>query len=72
MQPNEPAFEPGWVNCGCCNGLEWGGESPRECGDCWGTGRQYRYASGRLALYPGGPFLGQEHPDFKRKVMAHA
>lgn len=66
------AFKPGYVNCGCCNGLEWGGEYPRECRNCGGSGRVYRYASGRLALWYGGPFCGQEHPNFARKVVDDA
>lgn len=65
-------FEEGWVRCGCCAGLEWGGEQPRECRDCDGNGQVYRYPSGRLALYPGGPLKGQEHPEYQRGVIAHA
>lgn len=63
------SFEPGWVECGCCAGVEWGGEYPRPCQRCGETGLQYRYTSGRLALYPGGPFCGSEHPDYKRPVI---
>lgn len=62
--PSEPAEHyPGWtrIDCGCCNGLEWGGEEPRECGRCGGNGILVRHAAtGRLALYPGGPFAGRE------------
>jgi hypothetical protein len=64
-------FEEGWVSCGCCAGLEWGGEYPRECRSCGGNGQVYRYPSGRLALWPGGPLMGSEHPDYARKVIAH-
>ena len=30
----------GWIekDCGCCNGLEWGGYEPRECDRCKGRG----------------------------------
>ena len=55
---------PGWeeVDCGCCGGIQWGGESPRECNDCEGSGRYCRHIkSGVMALYPGGPFLGREY-----------
>lgn len=55
-----PGF-PGWVsvNCGCCAGVEWGGESPRECRDCGGSGGfAVHLASGCGALWPGGPFNG--------------
>lgn len=46
------------VSCGCCDGLEWGGECPRECRRCGGQGRVFVLPSGVAALYPGGPFLG--------------
>lgn len=62
-------FEPGWIDCGCCAGISWGGEYPTECYSCKGGGMLWRYASGRLALWPGGPFAGQEHPDFKRSLF---
>ena len=50
----------GWtlIDCGCCNGIEWGGEEPRTCRDCGGNGVLWRSPRGRLALYPGGPFRG--------------
>lgn len=54
---------PNWevLDCGCCSGLQWGGEEPRECDNCMGTGVEYRHIKSRvLALYPGGPFLGKE------------
>lgn len=35
-------------------------EGPDECPDCEGTGTIVRYASGALARYPGGPFLGRD------------
>lgn len=57
-----PAY-PGWtlVDCGCCGGLRWGGESPEECDTCGGSGHYFRHtASRRLAVWPGGPFIGSE------------
>lgn len=59
--PRPDEFNPGWlwVNCGCCAGLEWGGEYPRECRGCGGSAEFAVHAkSGRGALYPGGPFNG--------------
>ena len=56
---------PGWlmVDCGCCAGLEWGGEYPRECDSCAGNGSYAQHInSGVLAIYPGGPFLGSYSP----------
>lgn len=53
----------GWwrVDCGCCNGLEWGGEYPQECSRCHGNGYvAVHKASGAAAAYPGGPFRGQD------------
>lgn len=53
---------PGWVrkDCGCCAGIEWGGDYPRECDRCKEGGYLWLHeASGRLALWPGGPFAGR-------------
>ena len=44
-----------WVRCGGCGGYT-DFEGPSECG-CNG-GLLWRYPSGVLALYPGGPFTG--------------
>jgi len=33
-------------------------EGPKECGHCWGSGNIWISPKGRIALYPGGPFLG--------------
>lgn len=64
--PPEPVEDyPGWLlmDCGCCNGIEWGGETPRECRDCGGGGYVFKHKkSGVLAQYPGGPFCGSEAP----------
>lgn len=57
---------PGWehINCGCCAGIKWGGDRPRECTDCDGMGFLWKHIkSGALAQYPGGPFLGSEPKD---------
>jgi len=54
---------PGWeeIDCGCCAGIQWGGEYPRECINCEGNGMLFRHIkSGALALYPGGPFKGKD------------
>lgn len=54
---NHPDWE--WIDCGCCAGLQWGGELPRECPHCWATGVYARHKpTGTRALYPGGPLLG--------------
>ena len=57
------------VSCGCCAGLEWGGEYPRECRRCWGNGRVFVTPSGRAAIYPGGPFVGSGWRDEYAKGM---
>lgn len=68
--PDKPYPDyPGWliVDCGCCNGLEWGGEEPRECRDCNGRGWVAVHKASRVAaLYPGGPFCGRWFPPDQR------
>lgn len=54
---------PGWeeIDCGCCAGIKWGGEYPKECDICGGNGIIFKHKkSGVLAEYPGGKFLGRE------------
>jgi hypothetical protein len=54
---------PGWemIDCGCCHGIEWGGEESRECKECCASGIQWRHKkSGVYAEYPGGPFTGRD------------
>lgn len=59
---------PGWttMKCGTCDGkgmvsgyTSFGTDfsGPEECCDC-NNGEIYVSPSGRLALYPGGPFVG--------------
>ena len=63
---------PGWqrLDCGCCGGLQWGGDYPRECKRCGGEGMIFHHrASGLLALRPGGPFAGRIMPG-KQKLEA--
>lgn len=53
---------PGWemIDCGCCDGVEWGGEHPKEYRQCRGGGVLFCHTkSGALAQYPGGPFTGR-------------
>lgn len=53
-----PAY-PGWemIDCGCCGGIEWGGEEPIECNKCGGSGSIARHRkTGLTAHYPGGQF----------------
>ncbi len=50
---------PNWERllCDCCAGLEWGGQVPRECRRCNGSGYVFRHKpSGVTAEYPGGLF----------------
>lgn len=61
---------PGWeyINCGCCGGIQWGGDTPRDCLVCDGASFYYKHTkSGVLAQYPGGPFLGREPIDEQNK-----
>ena len=63
--PDRPCVGyPNWteIDCGCCAGLKWSGEYPRECRRCNGGGALFRHdASGALAQYPGGPFAGRDN-----------
>ncbi len=64
---------PGWfsVDCGCCAGISWGGDSPNECPDCKGSGAICLHvASRRIAEYPGGPLLGMWHPSDVERALA--
>lgn len=53
------------ITCARCDGKgivgkwSWGGVEPDECPDCGGGGAIVQYASGALASWPGGPFLGR-------------
>jgi len=61
--PRKVQGYPGWeeLDCGCCNGIQWGGEYPNDCRTCGGAGVIFRHIkSGVLAEYPGGRFLGRE------------
>ena len=63
IKPTPVKGYPGWeyVDCGCCGGIQWGGEYPCECSNCGGSGAYCRHIkSGVTALYPGGPFLGSD------------
>ena len=71
--PEPVEMYPGWVwvNCGCCGGVEWGGEYPRECRECEGSARYaVHLATGTAALWPGGPFNGWRYdPDDARRYL---
>lgn len=60
--PTEPVVGyPGWfgVDCGCCAGIEWGGETPETCDRCGGSGMIFVHAESlRTAEYPGGRLTG--------------
>lgn len=54
--PNYPTWLQ--IDCGCCNGVEWGGEYPKECNLCNGVGVIALHIESEIhAQYPGGPFL---------------
>lgn len=62
-KPEPCKKHPGWkwVDCGCCGGIQWGGESPTTCSECDGAGSYFRHIKSSVyALYPGGPFLSRE------------
>ena len=48
------------IDCTCCAGIEWGGDYPRECRTCGGSGQIFLHVkSGSFAQWPGGPFCGK-------------
>ena len=50
---------PGWLrcDCGCSNGIQWGGESPIECNHCNGSGSYAKHIkTGLRKDWPGGKF----------------
>jgi len=51
------------VSCGCCAGLEWVGDYPRECRRCGGGGTLFIRPKGHLFQYPGGPAAGIGMPE---------
>jgi hypothetical protein len=56
--PNYPGWE--YLSCGCCGGIQWGGDYPRECTCCGGSGMiAIHKPTGTIADYPGGPFRGK-------------
>lgn len=60
LAPEPVEGYPGWerIDCGCCSGLEWGGEYPVECNRCNGNGVVCRHKTSKvIAQYPGGPFV---------------
>ena len=60
MKPHPCKEYPAWdiIDCGCCHGILWGGEEPRECVRCGESGVIYKHReSGVMAEYPGGRFI---------------
>lgn len=52
----------GWyvVDCGCCHGIQWGGDEPKECDRCGGSGHIWWHKKSKVfAEYPGGKFTGK-------------
>lgn len=65
-----PAVWSGWtqVVCVSCGGSglvqghisRMAGDGPDECRDCGALGHVWRSPKGRIASWPGGPFVGRE------------
>lgn len=62
---DKPKLRIKMFNCGCCAGIEWGGEYPSECRDCGGSGFLFITEHDRIIDYPGGPFRGSRPGKFK-------
>jgi hypothetical protein len=54
------------TDCGCCAGIMWGGEYPRECRDCNGSGLVWILPTGQTADYPGGRFSGSRPGEYEK------
>ena len=52
--------------CGCCAGIQWGGDYPRECLNCGGSGFIFITEHDRIIDYPGGPFRGSYPGKFQK------
>lgn len=62
----------GWwaTDCGCSGGIQWGGDSPRECRSCMGGGVRFIHLATRtVAAWPGGPLLGAKASDYFARVI---
>jgi hypothetical protein len=59
------------VDCGCCNGIQWGGETPRTCETCGGSGIFWISERDRIADWPGGPLRGSYPGEFARALKRH-
>jgi len=56
------------IDCGCCNGIKWGGPNPKECERCRGNGTIFWHSKSKVfALYIGGPLLGKGNIDIKKE-----
>ena len=63
-KPERVVGYPDWwrMDCGCCNGIEWGGSELVECYECGAGGAVYVHVPSRVvALYPGGPLRGRAY-----------
>ena len=65
-----PGFDPSrgkYVACGLCCGsgivTSWslGVKEPDECSGCYGSGLNWRYPSGVVSKFYGGPFVGRDY-----------
>ena len=73
IPPERIGGYPGWVrlDCGCCDGIEWGGDEPQDCYACKGYGSVCLHVkSGVIALYPGGPLCGHATDDEQEAAAA--
>lgn len=48
------------IKCQTCDGhgvVEAGYHNPKECKDCYGSGKNVRYSNGSIAKFYGGPMV---------------
>lgn len=82
-QPDKAPFSDGsgfsgaHIRCCTCDGhgqrSVWcfGVKEPDECPDCGGSGKNWRYPSGVIARYYGGPLLGKEPAALSPRSARH-
>lgn len=60
------------IQCARCGGhgivstWSFGVKEPDECKDCGGSGANWQYPKGAIAMFYGGPFIGRASPTEER------
>ena len=71
IAPIRDIERPNWwaVDCGCCAGIQWGGDEPVECRTCHGSGLLWVHRPSHvIAEWPGGPLNGKAWPSLLDEI----